>query len=119
MQHYEDYCLSKAGAELTYPFGDNVRVFKVGNKMFALLPSEEPAPTISLKCDPMRAASLREQYKEVKPGYHLNKNHWNTITLTGTLSEQEIHVLIDHSYDLVYKGLTKVEKAAIAEDAVS
>ncbi|WP_152395159.1 MmcQ/YjbR family DNA-binding protein [Paenibacillus guangzhouensis] len=113
MIHYLEYCLSKPGTTLTFPFGNEVRVLKVGTKMFALMSSDDPAPDISLKCDPVRAASLREQYTDIKPGYHLNKKHWNTVTLDGDLTDEEIKMLIDHSYELVFKGLTKAEKAEI------
>ncbi|OPA73877.1 MmcQ-like protein [Paenibacillus selenitireducens] len=114
MQKWVDYCLTKPGTSLTYPFGVEVQVFKVGTKMFALMPSDVPASNISLKCDPMRAASLREQYAEIQPGYHLNKKHWNTVQLHGDLTDEEIRMLIDHSYELVFKGLTKAEKTEIA-----
>lgn len=113
MIHYVEYCLTKPGTSLTFPFGNEVRVFKVASKMFALMSADDPAPDISLKCDPVRAASLREQYDEIKPGYHLNKKHWNTVTISGTLTDEEIKMLIDHSYELVFKSLTKAEKNQI------
>ena len=95
------YCLKQPGAVETYPFGPEVTVFKVRGKMFALLaPPANPA-AISLKCDPIRAIVLRQDHPEVTPGYHLNKVHWNTIDLTGTLEFKLVRSLIDHSYGLV------------------
>ena len=98
-----DYCLSKAGAEETYPFGPEVTVFKVGGKMFAVAPASEEPRSVSLKCDPVRAQILRQDYPEITAGYHLNKQHWNTLDLTGGLSDELVWELIDHSYELVAK----------------
>lgn len=92
-------------AWLDYPFGEEVAVYKVGpkekGKMFALVSEGKEPVRISLKCDPLLATHLREKYESVLEGYHLNKKHWNTILLTGQLSEQEVKDLIRHSYDLV------------------
>lgn len=99
----EDYVLSMAGAELDYPFGEDVAVYKVKGKMFALIPEKGDPVRISLKCDPNLAETLRAKYESVMPGYHLNKKHWNTIVLSGQLTWQEIQDLIRHSYDLVAK----------------
>ncbi|MGZ9584848.1 MmcQ/YjbR family DNA-binding protein [Paenibacillus marinisediminis] len=112
MQKWVDYCMTKRGTSLTNPFGPDVNVMKVGNKMYALLPADG-GPQISLKCDPLRADALREQYPEITPGYHLNKQHWNSIALDGNLTDEEIIDLIDHSYDLVIKKMTKSERASI------
>ena len=95
------HCLKQPGAEETYPFGPEVTVFKVRGKMFALLAPPANPVTISLKCDPIRAIVLRQDHSEVTPGYHLNKVHWNTIDLTGTLDFTLVRSLIDHSYGLV------------------
>ncbi|MGP0586995.1 MmcQ/YjbR family DNA-binding protein [Paenibacillus timonensis] len=110
-----DYCLSKKGAVQEYPFGPETLVMKVGGKMFALLPvtSDDEAASISLKCDPMIAANLREQHASVKPGYHLNKKHWNTVTVDGSLPLDDVRAMIDHSYDLVLGGLTKAAREAV------
>lgn len=102
--------LSKKGATEERPFGPEALVFKVMGKMFALVPDADPAPSISLKCDPSQALFLRDLYPAVKPGYHLNKQHWNTITLDGTVPETELLGIIDDSYDLVVKGLTRAQK---------
>ncbi|MDU2239359.1 MAG: MmcQ/YjbR family DNA-binding protein [Paenibacillus sp.] len=109
------YCLSKKGAVQEYPFGPETTVMKVGGKMFALLPvtSGDGAASISLKCDPVIAANLREQHACVKPGYHLNKKHWNTITADGSLPMDDLRAMIDHSYDLVLGGLTKAAREAV------
>ena len=108
-------CLNKTAAVEEFPFGPNVRVFKVMGKMFALLPITEPS--ISLKCDPVLAQMQRDTYPVVKPGYHLNKQHWNTVTVDGTISDSEIREMIDHSYDLVVKKLKKVDRLALQKMA--
>lgn len=97
----EDYILSMPGAELDYPFGENVGVYKVVGKMFALIDEKMLPVNLSLKCDPLLAETLREKYESVLPGYHLNKKHWNTLILTGQLEWPEVQDLIRHSYQLV------------------
>ncbi len=97
----EEYVLSMPNAKLDYPFGEDVAVYKVKDKMFALIPEGKEPVRISLKCDPLLAETLREKYDSVMPGYHLNKKHWNTIVLTGQLPWDEIKDLIRHSYQLV------------------
>lgn len=97
----EEYLLSMPNAWLDYPFGEEVAVYKVGDKMFALVAEQSEPVRISLKCDPELSKVLRERYESVMPGYHLNKKHWNTILLTGQLSWEEVKDLIRHSYDLV------------------
>src|SRR5579884_3832596 len=99
----EEYLLSMPAAKLDYPFGENTAVYKVNDKMFALVTEKKEPVQISLKCDPQLAETLREKYETVMPGYHLNKKHWNTILLTGQLSWDEAKDLIRHSYDLVAK----------------
>jgi predicted DNA-binding protein (MmcQ/YjbR family) len=97
----EGYILSMPNARLDYPFGKEVAVYKVGEKMFALISENKTPLQLSLKCDPKLAITLREKYETVMPGYHLNKNHWNTILLSGQLPWEEIQGLITHSYNLV------------------
>lgn len=101
----ENYILSKPGARLDYPFGDEVAVYKAGTgakaRMFALIAEGKSPVRLSLKCDPVLAQTLRDKYETVLPGYHLNKKHWNTLVLSGQLGQQEIFDLIDHSYQLV------------------
>lgn len=97
----ETYVLSMPNAKLDYPFGKDVAVYKVHDKMFALISEGSDPVRISLKCDPQLAEILREKYETVLAGYHLNKKHWNTIILTGQLPWKEIQSFIRHSYDLV------------------
>ena len=97
----EQFLLSMPGAKLDCPFGEGVAVYKVDDKMFALVAEGSEPVKLSLKCDPQLAEILRERYETVMPGYHLNKKHWNTILLTGQLSWEEIKDLIRHSYQLV------------------
>ncbi len=99
----EDYILSMPNAKLEYPFGEGVAVYKVNDKMFALISEGKNPVNLSLKCDPELSKILREKYEEVMPGYHLNKKHWNTIVLSGQLDWEEIQGLISHSYQLVSK----------------
>jgi predicted DNA-binding protein (MmcQ/YjbR family) len=97
----EEYVLSMPNARLDYPFGEEVAVYKVGEKMFALIPEGKTPVNISLKCDPQLSKLLREKYETVMEGYHLNKKHWNTIILSGQLPWEEVQGLIRHSYILV------------------
>lgn len=97
----EDYVLSMEDAVREYPFGEGVAVYKVGDKMFALIPEKSDPVRISLKCDPLLSKVLREKYESVMPGYHLNKKHWNTIVLSGQLPWEDVQGLIRLSYDLV------------------
>ncbi len=99
----EQYVLSMPNAELDYPFGEEVAVYKSDGKMFALIAEGKDPVSISLKCDPQLSLILREKYETVMEGYHLNKKHWNTIILTGQLPWEEVQGLIRHSYDLVAK----------------
>lgn len=97
----EEYILSMPNARLDYPFGEEVAVYKVGDKMFALIQEGKRPVQLSLKCDPRLGQHLREKYESVMPGYHLNKKHWITIVLSGQLSVTEVRDLIRHSYQLV------------------
>jgi len=112
-ERFREYCLAKRGTTEGSPFGPEHIVFKVGEKMFALLAFEEVPPTANLKCDPDRALELRDRYEEVRPGYHMNKKHWNTVELVGGVSEAELRKMIDHSYELVVGSLTKSARAAL------
>ena len=103
-------CLAKPGSAEDYPFGDEVAVFKVAGRMFALMSLGPPPGSVSLKCDPNLAAGLRARYPAITPGYHLNKRHWNTVALDGSVPDEELLDLIDHSYDLVVAGLTTAER---------
>ena len=96
-----DYCLSFEGAEETFPFGPETSVFKVGGKIFALSALDSDSLRVSLKCEPDLAVALRDAHEAVIPGYHLNKRHWNTVILDGSLPEQMVKDMIEDSYDLV------------------
>lgn len=104
------WLLAKKGATEETPFGPDALVYKVMGKMFALVAWEEEPLTISLKCEPGQALFLRDLYPAVRPGYHMNKKHWNTVTLDGTIPEDEVRGMIDDSYDLVVKSLTRAMK---------
>jgi len=99
-----EYCLSKKGATESFPFDDTTLVFKVGDKIFALI-SLEGDNCISLKFDPELAIELRESFPFVTPGYHLNKTHWNTVIFDGSASDRQLKEWIDHSYELVRNQL--------------
>lgn len=107
-----NYCLSKSGVEEYYPFDEYTLCMKAG-KIFALIATDTDPLRMNLKCDPERAIELRESYSSILPGYHMNKKHWNTIVIDGSLSEKLILELIDHSYDLIIKSLTKKERENI------
>jgi predicted DNA-binding protein (MmcQ/YjbR family) len=104
---FREYCLSKGGANESTPFGDDVLVFKVAGKIFALAPLDEVPATANLKCDPDLALELRDRYEQVRPGYHMNKKHWNTVELDSGIPDTDLRKIIDHSYDLVVKSLPK------------
>ncbi|WP_274655008.1 MmcQ/YjbR family DNA-binding protein [Paenibacillus humicola] len=109
MEMLAEYCLSKPGAKEDHPFGSEPLVAKVGGKIFALITGS----SLSLKCDPVIAENLREQYAAVTPGYHLNKKHWNTVRVDGSIPEHELTDMIDHSYELVLKRIPKSERVSI------
>jgi predicted DNA-binding protein (MmcQ/YjbR family) len=118
LETFYEYCLSKKGVTEHFPFDEDILVFKVGGKMFALsslLQWEKNEPSVNLKCDPERAQELRAEYEEIKPGFHMSKVHWNTIALNGNLPTSFIKELIDHSYKLVFKSLTKKIQNEIIE----
>jgi predicted DNA-binding protein (MmcQ/YjbR family) len=106
LEEIRTYCINKPFTEETFPFDNVTLVFKVAGKMFALIDIDE-AESINLKCDPERAVELREQYGGIIPGYHMNKKHWNTVSLNGSIDIRFVYELIDHSYDLVYQSLPK------------
>jgi predicted DNA-binding protein (MmcQ/YjbR family) len=105
LTEFREYCLSKPRATEGTPFGPDVLVFKVRDKMFALAALDEVPPTVNLKCDPELALDLRDRYEQVTPGYHMNKKHWNTVEIEGGIPDVELRKMIDHSYDLVIKKL--------------
>lgn len=101
------YALSKKGAKETYPFDEETLVFKVGGKMFGLVYERQGDVGLNLKCDPDFSQVLRQQYEGIFPGYHMNKKHWNTILFDSDVPDDEVINLIDISYDIVFKSLTK------------
>jgi predicted DNA-binding protein (MmcQ/YjbR family) len=105
IESLREYCLSKKGTTESFPFDDVTLVFKVCDKMFALMHLEGDL-SINLKCDPEKAISLREKYHSVIPGYHMNKKYWNTILINSSVTESLIYGWIDHSYDEVVKKLS-------------
>jgi predicted DNA-binding protein (MmcQ/YjbR family) len=107
------YCLKQTGAVEEFPFGPDARVYKVMNKMFALIPVDGPV-RISLKCNPTLAQILRDTYPAVQGGYHLNKRHWNTVLVDGTIPDDEVLEMIDNSYDLVVGKLSKKDREKLA-----
>jgi predicted DNA-binding protein (MmcQ/YjbR family) len=108
-----DHCLSFAGAEETFPFGPRTSVFKVAAKMFALSQLGADSLRVSVKCEPELAEALREAYPAVIPGYHLNKRHWNTVIVDGSLPDQAIRDMIEDSYDLVVGSLPSARRRAL------
>jgi len=110
IESFRTYCLSKAGTTESFPFDENTLVFKVMNKMFALTNLNSEIFSINLKCEPTYAINLREENENITAGYHMNKKHWNTIIVDEAISTKLIISLIDHSYDLVVKGLKKADK---------
>ena len=110
IQQLYEFCLSKRGVTEHFPFDEDTLVFKVGGKMFALTSLKEwekGTPSINLKCDPDKALELRAEFEDVVPGYHMSKIHWNTIHFNGDVSDKMICELINDSYTLIFKSLTK------------
>jgi predicted DNA-binding protein (MmcQ/YjbR family) len=112
-----EHCTGLPGSVEDYPFGDGVAVFKVGGRMFALVPLEGSPGSVNLKCDPALAEELRARYAAVRPGYHQNKRHWNTVELDGSIDDDELREMIDHSYDLVVGQLPRAERARLQSGA--
>jgi predicted DNA-binding protein (MmcQ/YjbR family) len=108
-----DYCLSLKGTSETFPFGPKVSVFKVSGKMFALSILGQVPLRISLKCEPELAELLRATHAAVLPGYHLNKRHWNTVIIDGSLTDHMVENMIEDSYDLVVSKLPRAQQQAL------
>ena len=106
IEELRDYCLAKPGTTEDMPFDEVTLVFKVMGKIFAIT-SLEGELYINLKCDPELAVELREKYPAIKPGWHMNKKHWNTVIIDGSLTVKQLHHQINHSYERVVSGLTK------------
>ena len=112
-----ELCLSLPAAEETTPFGPEALVYKVGGKMFAVTVPEDFPARINLKCDPQRSIELREDYKGIQPGWHMNKKHWNTVMLDGTVPPAVVRELVQHSYELVVEALPRNVKAQLTAGA--
>ena len=108
---FREYCLCKPNTTEGTPFGESVLVFKVAGKMFALMSLDEVPATANLKCDPDLALELRDRYEQVRPGYHMNKKHWNTVEIDSGIPEAELCGMIDHSYDLVVQSLPRADRS--------
>jgi predicted DNA-binding protein (MmcQ/YjbR family) len=113
IEAFYDFCTSLPGTSEDFPFDENTLVFKVMGKMYALIDVEK-FESINLKCDPIRALELRTGYEEIKPGYHMNKKHWNTVSTNGNLSDEFIYDLIKHSYEIVVAKLPQKSRDALA-----
>jgi predicted DNA-binding protein (MmcQ/YjbR family) len=115
-EELRERCLDFNGAEETFPFGAETSVFKVAGKVFALSALEGDPLRVSLKCEPALAERLREDHEAVIPGYHLNKRHWNTVILDGSLPDAMVGDMIEDSYDLVVSGLPRRRRALLGWD---
>lgn len=111
----KSYLLNKPDAREDYPFGPAVLVPKIKGSMFATLSKQEGVPHMNLKCDPQHAEELRDLFPAIVPGHHMNKTHWNTLILDGSIPDGEIERLIDHSYALVVKKLKKSQRSLLEE----
>ena len=116
LDEVRSHCLARAGVAEERPFGPGALVMKVGGKVFVIIGEDEDPLTVSLKCEPELAEALRAAYPAVGPGYHLNKRHWNTVTLDGSVESAEVRAWIDDSYDLVVAGLPKRVREALGDD---
>lgn len=103
---FRDYCLNKPLSTESMPFDDDILVFKINGKMFALISTQDPY-SCNLKCDPEKAIELREAHEAVNPGFHQNKKHWNTVTFNNDVSDELLFSLVDHSYEMVIKTFSK------------
>jgi len=113
IEQFREYCLALPEVTEEFPFGPDTLVFKVGGKMFALTNLEGYPSTFNAKCDPERAIELRAEYVGIIPGWHMNKKHWNTVSLDGSLDRELLVDLIDHSYELVVASLTRAKRAEL------
>ncbi|NNT70724.1 MmcQ/YjbR family DNA-binding protein [Flavobacterium sp. IMCC34852] len=119
VQQLYEFCLSKKGVTEHFPFDEDTLVFKVGSKMFCLTSLKEwekNTPSLNLKCDPERAEELRAEFEAIQPGYHMSKIHWNTISFNNDVTDKMMCELINHSYELVFKSLTKKTQNEILQN---
>ena len=113
LKELREYCAEKPGSRECFPFDEETLVFKVGSKMYALTNIKSETFSMNLKCKPEMAGDLRNTYVAIKPGYHMNKQHWNTVVCDGTVPEDQLYWMIDMSYELVLKSLKKSERESI------
>ena len=113
LEEFREYCLNKPHVVEGTPFGEDVLVFKVSGKMFALAALDEIPSRANLKCDPDLALELRDRYEQVQPGYHMNKKHWNTVLIDNGSPDSELRKMIDHSYELVVRNLPKAKRGKL------
>ena len=116
VEDFRLYCLAKAGTAEDLPFDEVTLTFKVGGKIFAITGLDNEVFEVNLKCDPDLAIQLREKYDGVRPGFHMNKKHWNTVSFESDISESALLEMVDHSYDLVFKGLPKKTRLEILNE---
>ena len=109
-----EYCVKFKASTEDFPFDEVTLTYKVGGKIFILIPTDSEELRINLKCNPEKAIQLREEHPAIIPGFHMNKKHWNTVILDGSLSRKLLHELIKHSYELVYESLTKAKREEIS-----
>lgn len=112
-QQCEQYLLTKPEAIIDFPFGPEVQVFKIQGKMFALMTTRNQQCLLNLKCEPDEAIQLRDVFTAITPGYHMNKKHWNTVILDGTVPIGEMQRMMDNSYSLVVKTLKKAQRLGL------
>jgi predicted DNA-binding protein (MmcQ/YjbR family) len=108
-----EYCRKKKGVSEDFPFDDRTLVIRVGDKMFLLTDIHSDPLRMNLKCDPLIALDLRDEFEAITPGYHMNKVHWNTVIFDGSVPEQKVKWMIDHSYELVFNKLKRPQKDSI------
>ncbi|WP_159472856.1 MmcQ/YjbR family DNA-binding protein [Dyadobacter sp. 3J3] len=113
LESIRDFCLDLPGVIEELPFGPDTLVFKVMGKVFLLTPMDSAKPQFNAKCNPEKAEELREKYSDIQPGYHMNKKHWNTVLITGSIPSELLYGLIKDSYELVVDSLPKKDKAAL------
>lgn len=111
LEKFRTYCIQKKGVTEEFPFGEDVLVYKVVGKMFALTSFD--FESVNLKVDPETGVELQEQHPSVRPGYHMNKKHWITVLMDGSISDKNLRQWVDNSYELVVSGLTKSQKSAL------
>jgi predicted DNA-binding protein (MmcQ/YjbR family) len=116
LEDLREHCLSKPGVVAGHPFGPGVLVMKVSGKIFAIIAEDATPLEVSLKCEPEIALVLRDRFEAVRPGYHLNKRHWNTVTADGSVGRDQIREWVDDSYDLVVDGLPAHTREQLPKD---